>query len=292
MLAEMCECDNSCGMRSQSQQPARLTGWRASHEIRPRVSAGPEEDTRGAAPSERSLAHRQRRTGLTTATFEAYGASHLTTLVALACVYGALRWRLRGGLREPDATRLSNLLALVVLVHEVGNVSLHVFVYGYPWSENLPLNFCRANMWLSVWMLARRSHLAYEIAYFWAVVGAGLALVTPDLSEPFPHPLFFTFFVGHGLGIFAVLFATWGLGFAPRLRSIGVSLAAACGLAVVAWLANRALGTNYLYLAHRPEGSSLLDVFEPFPGYLAGVLCVGVAAAFMAWLPFVGHRRD
>lgn len=269
-----------------------MTGWQASHEMRRRVAAGPEEDTRGAAPSERTFARRRRRSGLTTATFEAYGASHLTTLAALACVYGVLRWRLRGGLREPDATRLSTLLALVVLVHELGNVALHVFVYGYPWYENLPLNYCRANMWLTVWMLARRSYAAYEIAYFWAVIGAGLALVTPDLSEPFPHPLFFTFFVGHGLGLFAVLFATWGLGFAPRLRSIGVSLAAACALAAVAWLVNRALGTNYLYLAHRPEGSPLLDVFEPFPGYRAGVLFIGIAAAFVAWLPFVGQRRN
>jgi hypothetical integral membrane protein (TIGR02206 family) len=186
---------------------------------------------------------------------------------------------------------LATPLAVLLLVHEAINVALHLGLYGYPWQENLPLNFCRANMLLSAWMLIRRSYGAYEVAYFWAIVGGGAALVTPDLTQAFPHPLFFTFFLGHGLGVFAVLYATRVLGYTPRLRSIAVSLLAAALLAAITWPVNRALGTNYLYLNARPEGSELLDVFEPWPGYLAGVVAVGVACAFLAYLPFAGRAR-
>jgi len=61
-------------------------------------------------------------------------------------------------------------------------------------------------------------------------------------------------------------------------------------LAAVAWPVNRILGTNYLYLAAHPERSELLDLFEPWPGYLVGVIGLGIAAAFIAYLPFI--RRD
>jgi hypothetical integral membrane protein (TIGR02206 family) len=178
------------------------------------------------------------------------------------------------------------MFAAIIVAHELGNVALHLFVFEFAWRESLPLNFCRANMWLVAWMLARRSYRAFEVAYFWAVVGAGVALLAPDLQEGFPHPLFFTFFVGHGLGVFAVVYAVRGFGFTPGLASLARALLAAVALAAVAISVNAWLDTNYLYLARRPAGSAILDVFEPWPGYLAGVFSVGLLACVLAWLPF------
>lgn len=224
---------------------------------------------------------------MTNSPFVPYGASHWIALVTLGVAYFTLWFAVHRADRGHDAARWAPWLGVALLLHEIVNIGLHYAVYGYPWIENLPLNFCRANMLVAAWMLLRRSFLAYEVSYFWAMVGSVVALVTPNLTESFPHPLFFTFFVGHGLGIFAVLFATWAFGFAPRLRSIAVTLTAAVGLALIAWPVNAWLGTNYLYLDHAPEASRLVEIFEPWPGYLVGTLTFGVVACFVAYLPFV-----
>jgi hypothetical integral membrane protein (TIGR02206 family) len=223
------------------------------------------------------------------ATFEPYGPSHVLALVVLGIACVSLGVAMHDRRRREAAAVGAGALGIVLVAHELLNVGLHWGVYGYPWQENLPLNFCRANMWVSAWMLLKRSYRAYEIAYFWAIVGAGTALVAPALTEAFPHPLYFTFFFGHGIAIVAVLYATWVLDFAPRLRSLAVSLIAALALAAVAAAANRVLGTNYLYLSAPPEGSMVVDVFGR--AYLAGVTATGLVAAFLSYLPFVRHER-
>lgn len=220
------------------------------------------------------------------AAFEPYAAAHWSALALVlagaAAVYGFGRHD-RGG--------AARWIALLLLTHEVVNVAVHVGLYDYPWRTAIPLNFCRANMLLCAYMLWRHSYGAFEIAYFWGVVGAPVALLAPALTEPFPHPLFFTFFIGHGLAPFAVLYAIAAFEFAPRLVSVAKSFAAAVLVAVIAIPVNALLSTNYLYLATPPEGSVLVKLFEPWPGYVVGIGMLGLAAGFVAYVPFAKRLR-
>jgi len=215
------------------------------------------------------------------AVFEPYGASHFAALAVIAGVIVAVVTIAR---REHGA--FAAWFALLVAAHEIANVALHTMVFHYPWAESIPINFCRANMWLAAFMLWRRSYVAFEVSYFWSVVGAPIALLAPDLTEPFPHPLYFTFFAGHALGLLAALYAINAFHFAPRPVSILKSFAAAIALAALAVPVNGWLGTNYLYLAAPPAASHLLSIFEPWPGYLVGVAALGLAAACVAYAPF------
>lgn len=218
--------------------------------------------------------------------FEPYAAAHWTA-VALVLIGAIALYRF--GRYDRGAT--AGWIALLLLAHEVTNVAVHVGLYDYSWRSAIPLNFCRANMLLCAYMVWRRSYGAFEIAYFWAVVGAPVALLAPALTEPFPHPLFFTFFIGHGLALFAVLYAIAAFGFAPRLVSVAKSFAAAVLLAVIAIPVNTMLDTNYLYLGAPPQQSMLVNLFEPWPGYLAGFAVLGLVAGFVAYVPFAKRTR-
>ncbi len=220
------------------------------------------------------------------AAFEPYAVAHWS---ALALVLAGALVVYRFGRRDRGAA--ARWAALLLIAHEVVNVAVHVGLYDYPWRSAIPLNFCRANMLLCAYMLWRRSYGAFEIAYFWGVVGAPVALLAPALEEPFPHPLFFTFFVGHALALFAVLYAVAAIRFAPALLSVAKSFAAALLLAAVAIPVNSVLNTNYLYLAAPPEQSGLVTLFEPWPGYPVGFALLGLVAGILAYLSFAVNMR-
>ena len=81
----------------------------------------------------------------------------------------------------------------------------------------------------------------------------------------------------------------------PEPASRGRRLTRRAFLVTLAWaalaaLANLVLGTNFMYLRHKPASATLLDHFGPWPVYL--LVAAGLAAALF-WLlerPFVARR--
>ena len=225
--------------------------------------------------------------------FELFGTAHVSalTVIFVVCVLVWVLVRQQRPLADRVVGRASVILALALVAHELTNALLHVFAYDYPWQEYLPLHLCRINAYLSAYMLIRRSYPAYEVTYFWAMAASTSALLTPDLREGFPHPLFVTFFLGHGLVVLASLLATWVFGFRPRFQSIAKALLAVIALAAVVAPVNLLLGTNYLYLAGKPTGASVLDYLGPWPWYLGGLLLMGAALFTICYVPFLLLRR-
>jgi uncharacterized membrane protein YwaF len=49
---------------------------------------------------------------------------------------------------------------------------------------------------------------------------------------------------------------------------------------------NRAIGSNYLFIAHKPDVATALDLLGPWPWYIAGMQIVGIILAVVLYLPF------
>ena len=49
---------------------------------------------------------------------------------------------------------------------------------------------------------------------------------------------------------------------------------------------NGALGTNYMFVSHKPDTPSLLDVMGPWPWYILVGSLVGLVAMALCYLPF------
>jgi hypothetical integral membrane protein (TIGR02206 family) len=54
---------------------------------------------------------------------------------------------------------------------------------------------------------------------------------------------------------------------------------------------NAVLGTNYGFLAHKPERASLMDVLGPWPWYIGSLIVLAVAFYAILDLPFMIRRR-
>lgn len=218
--------------------------------------------------------------------FNPFGQAHVLTLLVILCASIALPMAMRRVASRNAQRSVAAILAVVLVAQEFFKTWLWVFWYGEPLVEHLPLHLCGAAALLVAYVLVQRAYSVYEIVYFWGLGGTLQALLTPDLQHGFPSLLYVTFFLGHGLVILGVIYATVVYDFRPTLRSVKRTvIVTLVYMALVASL-NLALGTNYLYLRRKPERPSLMDYFGPWPWYIPALILAGIISCFVYYAPF------
>ena len=193
-----------------------------------------------------------------------------------------LRWR--ASPQGQDTAR--KVLAICMFVDIFLGPAVRAGVYGMPLAEHLPLHLCGMTVTLGAFMLWTRSYRLYEVLYYWGTGGALVALMTPDVAQAFPHPVFLLFFLSHGLGFMAIMFATLVMGFRPRPRSLLIVMPVTAAYALLMYPVNLLLGSNYLFLLAKPAQPSPLDWFGPWPSYLPGLVGMAAVALVLLYVPF------
>lgn len=167
----------------------------------------------------------------------------------------------------------------------------HVLSGPWPvWPGLLPLHLCDATVWLTAYAAALRSARAFSVAYYWGLAGTTMALLTPDvqgLSWNYPTV---QFFVSHGLVVSTLLtMAISGVVSIDR-KSWWKALLVLHAYAVAVAVFDVLYGTNYLFLMSQPSGSTLLDLFGPWPWYLVVGDAVGALLFYLLSLPIARQR--
>jgi hypothetical integral membrane protein (TIGR02206 family) len=113
------------------------------------------------------------------------------------------------------------------------------------------------------------------------------ALLTPDAGiYGFPHFRFFEIFISHGAIVTAAIYMTVVERYRPYWKSI---------LHVVIWLnvymvfvgfVNTLIGSNYMWIARKPDFPWLLDVLGPWPWYILSMEAIGLIVCLLLYLPF------
>ena len=225
--------------------------------------------------------------------FQLFGAPHIVAMAAAVAAPVALSLAVRR-LDSARATRIARVsFGTLMLVNQVVywcyryvTAGAEVFV-----REHLPLHVCGVTVLLAAATLLRPRRLTYELLYFWGLAGAANALVTPELAEGFPHYVFFQYFVSHGGIVGAAVFATWGLGMRPTLRSLVRAFVAMNAMAGAVACVNLLLGSNYMYLCEAPATASPF-LFLPWPWYILWLELLALVFFGLAYLPvLVAERR-
>lgn len=146
----------------------------------------------------------------------------------------------------------------------------------------LPLHLCDLAIFVAVFALLTQSRLACEVLYYWALAGTTLAILTPDVSGSFPDWRWVAYFTTHGLVVVSATTLVFGLDRTPRPGSARRVFLITLGYAAIVGVVDAATGANFLYLARKPAGPTLLDWFGPWPVYIG--VAAGVAWALFALL--------
>lgn len=224
--------------------------------------------------------------------FVLFGGTHLvaTGLVLLALLPVLLPRRCWS---DSAKCRFRFALAGTLLALELGR---HAWFLAHgQWSVQgmLPLHFCTISVWLSIVALVTLSRAVYEPLYFLGLGGATQALITPSLAPyGFPHVLAFQTYASHTGIVMAALFLTQIEGFRPTPQSLLRLILAVAAYVPVVFALNLAIGSNYLFLAAKPEFPTAMDWMPAWPWYIGVLIALALAIALLLYLPFlIADRR-
>jgi hypothetical integral membrane protein (TIGR02206 family) len=170
-------------------------------------------------------------------------------------------------------------LAIVQLANAVFTQVWFLATGPYDFTWMLPLQLCDAAIVASTFALLRPRPLAFELTYFWGLGAAVQGLITPSITERFPHPIFFQFFIVHVGLVTAAIFLSAGMKMRPRPRPVLRMMIWTNAVALVAGLADWITGGNYMFLRSPPPTGSILDHLGRWPWYL-------LTGEVVAWLVF------
>ena len=213
-----------------------------------------------------------------------FGPTHLLILASIlvagfATAAAARRWP---ALWSPIRWTLAPIGAALGLTWYL----FRVFGLHQPWQWALPLEICDLSLWMSIIALVWPRQRLLELAYFWGIAGASMALLTPYLIAPLLSVPSITFLAGHAMIVIAVIFLLRTGRMRPRPGSWIFALLVINGLALFDYGVNRLLGTNYMYLIHKPPIRSLFNVMGPGPWYIFAADALAALLFFLLQLPF------
>jgi hypothetical integral membrane protein (TIGR02206 family) len=178
-------------------------------------------------------------------------------------------------------------LAVLLLANETMWHIWNIVTHQWTIQTMLPLHLCSVFVFLSAYMLLTGDYRVYEFAYFLGIGGALQPILTPDLGiYAFPHFRFFQVFLSHGGIVTAAIFMTVVEGYRPTWKSLGRTILYMNIYMVTVGLINALIGSNYLFIAHKPETASLIDVLGPWPWYLLALEGIGLVLFTLLYVPF------
>ena len=106
------------------------------------------------------------------------------------------------------------------------------------------------------------------------------------MAYAFPHLRYFQVFISHGLIIISALYMTLVEGFRPTWASVKRVAIYGNIYLVAVFVLNLLIGSNYLFVAHKPETASLLDVLPPWPYYILIIELLAAVFILLFYSPF------
>ncbi|MBM7649228.1 putative integral membrane protein (TIGR02206 family) [Bacillus ectoiniformans] len=223
--------------------------------------------------------------------FTMFAASHLAVIVLLIAAVIATYY-FRHSFSASWAKTLERLFALSILSAEgIYHIWMRV---NDDWrlSHALPLELCSISLFLTAALLLTRKKIYYEIVLFTGLLGASQALFTPFLHFDFPHFRYFHFFFTHVIIFWTPLYFTWTQGYRPTIYSVAKFMIFLQLLMPIILLVNKTTGGNYMFLSHKPESASLLNILGPYPFYILSLEMIALSLSLLIWVVFKQRSRQ
>ena len=217
---------------------------------------------------------------------ELFGSTHLwimglLIIIAFIMIAPVRRWG-----NDDQKKQLAIGLGAVMIVMEVLDRGYQIIVLDELIKDNLPFHLCGIGVFLGAVLLIFRNFRLFEIMYFWGLVGAIQAIVTPDLEINQHTFLFVTYFLSHWMIIVAVLYRIFVYSYRPTWKSLWRAFLWLNAYTLLVAPINLLFDTNYLFICEKPGSASLLDIMGPWPWYILALEGVALLLFAVFYSPY------
>jgi len=208
----------------------------------------------------------------------------LALIVVAAAIAGVLLVASRLPSRWTDQG--ARVIAVAVVVAEMCWWGLSLAEHRWSVRYGLPLHLCEAGCFVVAAALWWRTPFAFEVSYFWGLGGTLPGLFTPSIPGHFPQPIYFQYYVEHGLLVLGALYLVVILRMRPARHAVLRVSGATALYAIAVGFVDYVTDGNYLFLRNLPPTGTLLDYMGPWPWYLVTLTVLAVAMFTLLYLPF------
>lgn len=218
--------------------------------------------------------------------FQLFSPSHLAAIGIILLLNLSFIW-IRRSQNQQLRIIVRYTMAAVLIANELLWHVWNLVTGQWTVQTMLPLHLCSVFVYLSAYMLVTRNAKIFEFAYFLGIAGATQAILTPDLGMyAFPHFRYFQVFLSHGAIVSAAVYMAVVEGMRPTWVSFRRVLVWSNVYLLFVGGVNALLGSNYMFVAHKPETASLIDFLGPWPWYVLALEALGFVLFFLLYLPF------
>ena len=227
------------------------------------------------------------------AEFRLFSPEHITALcliAVLAVLMIVFRERLQA-LPEQTRRRLEIGAGVLLLLARSG-MYLYYFTYGIGVKEVLPLYACRLVILAILYTLFTGRRRWVFFFYYFGIIFGVLPLIVVDTSGyTFPHAMYFSFFVGHGIILLVNIYFLAVYQYYPGRNDLRKAVQALVVYFGAAALANFFLKGNYNYLEAAPPTLNM-GGFDGSLGYKFMVFAVFLLVFGLEYLPFAKGKES
>ena len=213
-------------------------------------------------------------------------------VLLLTFFFGAAVWMIRHAdfIRQPKANRAIRLTLIITIITQ------QFMLYGWYYANGafdvhdaLPLYPCRLSTLFVLLLLIRMNDKFFPVVFYWGIVGAVLAMLSPDTEGiGFPNIMFIQFFLGHGALLLGTVFLAITSNYRPTFKGLRTTYFFSFIYFVAMLALNQSIGSNYAYLSTLPpspflEGLPAFPIYVPFLLMTMFLLFYGIYAAHRAW---------
>ena len=217
---------------------------------------------------------------MTPYTFDLFGNDHILSIILIIIFYVIfLCFNEKIGIKNKSEI-FPIVLSFIIISLDISEDIIRYITGYYSIEKDLPLQLCAIGIYVAVVALLKKNQIAFELIFYWGLVGASQAILTPD-SDLFELKIFFMYSQAyHSALIFSVLWLVikcnmrMQLGYIPRVVLI-TNL-----VVVVISVINYLLDSNYMFLRVKPNSVSPFLIGE-WPVYIIMVQLFSIVIVFL-----------
>jgi hypothetical integral membrane protein (TIGR02206 family) len=207
----------------------------------------------------------------------------LSTLICILVIIYLPRYFINAAESKKNIFKLA--LLILVIINDGFDFYKTAYISENPWQRGLPLHMCDFSAYSILAYLFTKIRIFFVFAFFWGILGAGFALLTPDVIYGFPHFEYIQSHIGHSFILIGVSFAlqvdNQKVIAADPFKILAITTILLAAIYVVNSIIGR--GANYWYVNFKPEGDSIMNWMRPEPYHMIDIYILAIVLCYLLY---------